>query len=450
MEIFKYIDDIIDIYDSKKEIYKLISEEIQGYFESTIFTESEYTLNMSYRLKSVESIREKLLRNNYVSKYRDAETIFKNLQDIIGLRIECKFIDDEKYVYQLIKKLFDCTDDEEYYYSGLFPKVKLKLSDPQPQKQKNGFDIYKIDGLYALGQESVRFELQIMAMVNAFWGEIEHRIIYKNNTYMIADSFVSDIMTSIKKSLAMIDGQLYTLYNQFKRTGEEEANISSVNAIERFISKMVYDTFSSLMREQVGFSVDFKASCDSVVKYILLKNEADDMEDYGRVMLNLFYVLNGVRERGVRVDQQFEFDRQIQFTDHYSKVVLNTILETMNVNYKWHIFFLVLFNLRCENITDTLENFISYTRNEVLKDRYFKLFDGREDKEEITEDILGSIGDHISDKRKIDCFSRDGIVSIYRALNERIPEIIRDLNNGFTWYDIRYTHISLLKEKITF
>ena len=147
MEIFKYIDDIIDIYQDKREIYKLISEEIQSYFINSVFTESKYTLNMTYRLKSVESIREKLLRNNYVSKYRDAEAIFKNLQDIIGMRIECKFVDDEKYVYQLIKQIFDNTDDEVYYYSGMFPKIRLKLSDHQPQKQKNGFDIYKIDGL---------------------------------------------------------------------------------------------------------------------------------------------------------------------------------------------------------------------------------------------------------------------------------------------------------------
>ena len=427
MEIFKYIDDIIDIYQDKREIYKLISEEIQSYFINSVFTESKYTLNMTYRLKSVESIREKLLRNNYVSKYRDAEAIFKNLQDIIGMRIECKFVDDEKYVYQLIKQIFDNTDDEVYYYSGMFPKIRLKLSDHQPQKQKNGFDIYKIDGLYLLGQESVRFELQIMAMVNSFWGEIEHRIIYKNNTYMIADSFVSEIMTSIKKSLSMIDGQLYTLYNQFKRSAETDTDPTkgSVSAIERFISKMVYDTFSSLMHEQVGFTMDFKASCDSVVKYILIKNNADTIEDHSHVMLDMLYILNGLNDKNVRVDQQFEFDREIKFEDRYSKSILKTILETLNVNYKWHIYFLILFNLQSDNITNTLENFITYTREEVLKNRSFALLDGR-----------------------ADCFSRDGIVSIYHSLNNRIPDIVNDLKKDFSWYDIRHTHLALLKEKM--
>ena len=61
------------------------------------------------------------------------------------------------------------------------PQIKLNLASKQPQKQKNGFDIYKIDGRYELGGYPVRFELQIKALVNSFWGEVEHKIIYKNN-----------------------------------------------------------------------------------------------------------------------------------------------------------------------------------------------------------------------------------------------------------------------------
>lgn len=179
LEMFQFIDDIIDLYESKRDMYKLIVEEIVSFFEDTVFSESRYTLSMTSRLKSPDSIREKLLRNNYISKYKDVNTILQNFQDLIGLRIECKFIDDEKYVYSLLPTIFTETDDKIYYYSSTYPRIKLKLSDPQPQKQKNGFDIYKIDGLYLLGKDPIRFELQIMALVNSFWGEIEHKIIYK-------------------------------------------------------------------------------------------------------------------------------------------------------------------------------------------------------------------------------------------------------------------------------
>ena len=117
LEMFKYIDDIIDLYESKRDMYKLIMEEIVTFFEDSVFSESRYTLNMASRLKSADSIREKLLRNSYISKYRDVDTILENFQDLIGLRIECKFIDDEKYARRLLESLtISGASEKEIYF----------------------------------------------------------------------------------------------------------------------------------------------------------------------------------------------------------------------------------------------------------------------------------------------------------------------------------------------
>ncbi len=48
-----------------------------------------------------------------------------------------------------------------------------------------------------------------------FWSEIEHKIIYKNNTYLLADKFIKDMMDSIKNNLTMIDNQLLSIYKNF-------------------------------------------------------------------------------------------------------------------------------------------------------------------------------------------------------------------------------------------
>ncbi len=61
------------------------------------------------------------------------------------------------------------------------------------------------------------FELQIKSLVNVFWGEIEHKIIYKNNNYTVWDSFFKDIMGSINENLSMIDKQLHIIDDQFKQ-----------------------------------------------------------------------------------------------------------------------------------------------------------------------------------------------------------------------------------------
>lgn len=57
LEMFQYVDEIIEVYESKRDIYKLIADEIQGYFEKHVFDKSKYTFNIIYRLKTVESLK---------------------------------------------------------------------------------------------------------------------------------------------------------------------------------------------------------------------------------------------------------------------------------------------------------------------------------------------------------------------------------------------------------
>lgn len=449
LEIFRHIDEVIDLFESKHDIYKLIADEILEHFEQNIFTMSKYTLSMIYRIKTVESIREKLVRNNYISQSESVAAVLANFQDLLGFRIECKFIDDEKYVFHLLKDVFSETEDGVYFWEPSMPKIRLKLADEQPQKQKNGFDIYKIDGLYLLGRENVRFELQIKALVNTFWGDIEHKIIYKNNAYTMVDSFVADLMTSIKQSLNMIDGQLYVLYKRFKRAEGVDFEQNNAQAIERFISKMVYDMFSSRMMEQVGFNIDFKASCDAVIRYIMDVNNAVDMEDYGRVMLSVFYTLRGIQDDGsMRVDTQIEFEQDLYYEDEFSMNIYKTVLRLININFRWHLFFLMLFTLERGNNVDDLQSFILYYKNVILKNRSLALVDGFSCAGNVRIDILNAISRHLKERKKIEFFCNTGIRSIHRSLNAVLPQIRQELESGKCWEDIRKTYLDAIRKRI--
>ena len=44
LEIFEYIDAVLEQYRKKKDVYKLIAEEIKEYFESELFAGSDYAL----------------------------------------------------------------------------------------------------------------------------------------------------------------------------------------------------------------------------------------------------------------------------------------------------------------------------------------------------------------------------------------------------------------------
>lgn len=448
LEIFARIDDVVERFEEKRDIYKLIAEEIKEYFETSVFTRSRFTLSLVYRIKAVDSIREKLLRNSYISTYGSVDEVMRHFQDLIGFRIECKFIDDEVYVYNLLKEVFSETEDNVYYFDPLMPKIRFKLSEKQPQKQKNGFNIYKIDGLYLLGKEQIRFELQIKALVNTFWGEIEHKIIYKNSEYSLADKFVADLMFSIKKSLNMIDSQLYVLYNRFKRAGDVNEEKGNARSIERFISKMVNDTYMRLIHSQVGITVDFKSSCDAVIRYIMDVNNAKTMEDYGHIMLSVFDTLNSVEEGGLRVDEQLVFDRKLYFADEFSKNIYETILYNVNINYKWYLFFLILFHTSRGDNSQDLESYIAYYRNIFLQNRSLMALDELKDGDKIRFDILNEFSRVFREAKTIDYFCDKGITHVHRAMNAVLPKIVELIHDGAIWDVIKEEHLAAFREKV--
>ena len=84
LEIFECISEVLDEYESKKDIYKLIAEEVKDFFEKNVFSESKHELSLIYRVKSAASIREKMIRNNYDIQKNEAEKILARMQDIIG------------------------------------------------------------------------------------------------------------------------------------------------------------------------------------------------------------------------------------------------------------------------------------------------------------------------------------------------------------------------------
>ena len=65
MDIFKYVDEVVNYYEEIQYKYKNIAHDLKHMMEELIVKNSEYTLNISYRVKESESVREKLVRNSY-------------------------------------------------------------------------------------------------------------------------------------------------------------------------------------------------------------------------------------------------------------------------------------------------------------------------------------------------------------------------------------------------
>ena len=235
----------------------------------------------------------------------------------------------------------------------------------------------------------------------------------------------------------MIDSQLYVLYKRFKRAEGVDFEKANTNAIEKFISKMVYDSFSAMMREQVGFSIDFKKCCDAVVRYMMYKNGVETMEEYGKVMLELFNTVSALDVENIRVDTQLEFDRKLNFSDVFCQNIAETIIKMLNLNYRWHLFFLVLFNLQSGEKTEILRSYIGYYKGVFESSESFALLSGYDCADDITEDLLDAYSEIFRERKNIEYLCGKGVDKVHEAIGTIVPKIAEELSYGTLWEDIR-------------
>ena len=163
---------------------------------------------LNERIKSKESLQEKLKRKGYLNKWNINEEdeeksikkkLCKNLSDLIGFRINCYFKEEEKIIFEKLVEYLSENKDIE---------VEKNINT----KQKNGFDIYKVSCKYKKNSEIFCFEIQVKSFLNDVWGEVEHSIIYKNKLYDSQKELKKEIMVGIYNILDGTDRQLQKIY----------------------------------------------------------------------------------------------------------------------------------------------------------------------------------------------------------------------------------------------
>jgi len=357
-----------ELKDNNEALIKASMDLEKSFFNILDESYCEFS-NISCRVKSIESLREKILRNHYYKRYPNANELIYKLSDLIGIRIECRFGDDEKKIYRFLKKYFNKKSDNDFFFSDSSNNIFLKLSGKQPQKQKNGFTIYRIDGKFTYNNLIIPFELQIKSLTNMFWSEIEHQIIYKNSNYVIEDKFLKDIMNSIKNNLTMIDNQLLTVLNHVEAK-KSKTNASNKRNLQEIVSKFIYDMFSTKMKESIDMSINFKDSCETIVEYVFFKNNISTDNDYTNVLINALNRINLISDEKLDFNSYLNFERNIIYDDSFKRIIGEYFESVINSEFSWNLFFRILFTLEpLDNIGD-FEKFLSYLKVSYTESKY--------------------------------------------------------------------------------
>ncbi|AVP54947.1 GTP pyrophosphokinase [Clostridium tetani] len=450
LRMFHFIDKSLAHLTDLEEDLENVCKEIEVYFEETLEGENGGFLNVNSRVKSPKSLKEKIIRNNYYKKYESSEELFENLSDLIGIRIECRFIEDENNIYEKIKKNFHEKDESGYYYNKINKNIKLDLTGEQPQQQRNGFEIFRIDGFYEYGGKKFNFELQIKSLVNIFWGEIEHKVIYKNNNYMLEDSFFRNIMGSIKKNLSMIDNQLLLIYKQVNQLNTIDPTIRK-SQLETMMAKIIYDIFSTKMRNRMGLVVDFRRSCDVIMKYIFRINNAENLEDYNQTLLKTLSRLNEIGKNEMDFTKKIEFERHICIEDEFCGIIGNVMLNSINDDFQWNLFFKMLFEIELGNNAEDFEDFIAYFKGRFYNNKSFAklhfLFE-EEQVESIVNSIMRELANCFIEIDSISFIYEENIENINGVIDNIIKIIFANVNSFEEWEKSKDIYLDFFRFKV--
>lgn len=219
------------LYDSAiKELktkIEILNDEYKYFYE---YEPIEYVTS---RVKTAESIIEKLERKNYELTYAN---LFEKINDIAGIRIVCNFKDD---VYKIAEAIESFQDLKILEKKDFMKKPKL-----------SGYMSYhmvvEVPVSFAKGTIYVKAEIQIRTIGMDFWANLEHKLKYKNSKITKKQSKelvkYAKIINNIDDNMLLIANQnLDKNKNIFEIIPEESSEIKQIAENKKIIDSNKFD-----------------------------------------------------------------------------------------------------------------------------------------------------------------------------------------------------------------
>ena len=159
------------------------------------------------RIKSVESILEKLQRKNLSM---DNDVIEKEIRDIAGVRVICPFIEDIYLISDCLLQQDDVTLIERKDY----------IKKPKENGYRSLHLIVEIPIFLRDEKKQMKVEIQFRTIAMDFWASLEHRIRYKKNVDEEVAKQVANELKECAEDSARLDLRMEKVKNIIGKTIE--------------------------------------------------------------------------------------------------------------------------------------------------------------------------------------------------------------------------------------
>ena len=110
LEFFGKIEDTIKILEEMTPHYRSVCETLRSFFDGLMTELDQSIIDVRSRVKTSQSLKEKILRNKLYQKHENPQDILDNLSDVIGIMIFCRFVHEEEVILGKLKDFFNKKD----------------------------------------------------------------------------------------------------------------------------------------------------------------------------------------------------------------------------------------------------------------------------------------------------------------------------------------------------
>lgn len=413
LPLFDMMDSTISLLAQRSEYYNDCANELQALIKEIL--SSDALLGVHVRVKSEKSLREKMLRKQLYMQYNDQYDVLNNLSDLIGLRAECRFMREENELYQKLCDACILPHGGGTFSLPSHPTIRFALSIEQPQQQQNGLSIYRIDGKYHKNGVSVPFELQIKSLVHVFWAEVEHQLIYKNNSYILMDDFLKKLLYSNYDNLKQMDASLQLLYDHMQVRSPDVFTVQYAN-MQPLLAKTISDVFLQRMQVQMGYSLRLNNACDILAQYLLTRsgNTINPLHKF-------ITQIHSVSLLPLTFDDALELEGAYFAENAFHNAIGLFLSQQININYEWNVFFRMLFTLEEGNHLDSFSSFIEMYCSRFENETLYKAAP-LERRQEIREQIFTHLSDILVSSGDISILFEKTICKLENAIRDICAE----------------------------
>lgn len=165
--------------------------------------------HMEYRLKSLDSIVNKLRKRNLEVSL---DSMIANLTDIAGVRVICNYVSDVYRIADLLVKQSDIK----------LIKRKDYIKHPKDNGYRSLHLVVEVPIFLAQKVQPITVEIQIRTIAMDFWASLEHHLRYKAENE-VPDG-VRDELIECAKTISQLDYKMQGIHEELNKAKQRQKN----------------------------------------------------------------------------------------------------------------------------------------------------------------------------------------------------------------------------------